>query len=223
MLSVVAALAAFACGRDPLDLRCEWAPDAPRSLQADALRAEDVAVRYADVTAGRRSGRRAGPVEYTRLRNACLSSVFEQVARVHGVAVEDVREAAKQRPPFFDAAVTLSFGLLYVLAADRVACWIRSRFIESSAAAAVVTAAAAAMTALGGILLGGIWAAAAEIARIGNDHLSFRGLRIPWHHHVAGLFAAGVALFFAVSAIEWFARHDRRPDAKIGRCSSSRM
>ena len=212
-MCVVVAFATCACGRDPLDLRCEWAPGATRSLQADALRAEDVAVRYADVKAGRRSGRRSGPAEYTRVRNACLSSVFEHVAQTHGVSVGDVRAAAEQRPRLFDAAVMISFGLLYVLASGRVVHWIRSRFIESRAATAILTASAAATTAVGGILLGGIWTAAAEIVRIGNDHLSFRGLRIPWDHHLPGLFIAGVALFLAVSAVERFARHG--PAARI--------
>ncbi len=212
---VAMTVAAGACGRDPLDLRCEWAPDAPRSLQADALRAEDVGVRYADVRAGRRSGRRSSPAEYTRVRNLCLSLVFERVAQAHGVSVAEVRAAAAERPRLFDAAVMLSFALLYLAAADRVVRWIRLRFIDSSVAA-VVTVGAAATTALGGILLGGVWAAGAEIVRIGNDHLSFRGFRIPWDRHTPELFTAGVALFLAVAIVEWFARRDYDPASKIG-------
>ena len=202
------ALAAAACGRDRMDRRCEWA-DAPRSLPADAMRAEDVAVRYADVTAGRRSGRRAGPIEYTRIRNACLSSVFEGVARAHQVSVDEVRAAAEQRPAIFDASVLLSFGLFYLLVADRIVRWIRSRFADSKRLVAVVSGGAAGVTAAGGVLLGGVWADAAEIARIGNDHLSFRGFRIPWDHHVAALFVAGVVLFLAVSAARCAVRRAR--------------
>ncbi len=204
---VLLTLAAVACGRDRIDRRCEWQSDGTRSLRADAMRAEDVAVRYADVTAGRRSGRRVGPIEYTRVRDACLATVYAQVAAAHGASIDEVRAAAAERPAAFDAGVIAAFAAVYLCVAVAIAGWIRARFANSRAVAAVVTAVAAAATAFGGVLAGGIWSAAAEIARIGNDHLSFRGFRIPWHHHVPALFIGGVALFFAASAVERWQRH----------------
>jgi len=200
--SIALVVLCSACsGRARIEPRCEWTSAGNRSLDRDALRAEDLAVRYADDTAGRRSGRRAGPIAYQRVRDDCLSSLFSDVAHAHGVSVADVRAAAQHRPAAFDAAVLLSFAAFYAAIAFRIARWIEMRFGDSKPFAIAMTIAAAVATAAGGLVVGDIWSAAAEIARVGNDHLSFRGLRVPWLHHQPELFAAAVVVFVGVSVI----------------------
>jgi hypothetical protein len=191
-----------ACGgRARIEPRCEWTAAGASSLERDAMRAEDLAIRYADATAGRRSGRRAGPIEYQRVRNACASSLFTDVARAHHTSAADVAAAASRRPRVFDTAVMLSFAAVYTWIAIAVAGWIETRFGESQSFAIAITIATAVAMAVGGLVLGDIWSAAAEIARVGNDHLSYRGLRVPWLHHEPQLFAGGVAIFFVAAAV----------------------
>lgn len=44
-----------------------------------------------------------------------------------------------------------------------------------------------------------IWAGAAEAIRVGNQHVSYRGERIPWRAFMPHLFAAGVILVWAIA------------------------
>jgi hypothetical protein len=63
--------------------------------------------------------------------------------------------------------------------------------------------------------LGELWAVTMEMARVGNDHLGLRGLRIPWGQHRAAIFGAGVGLFWLVGAMRlWLA--DKRGRQIVG-------
>jgi len=85
-------------------------------------------------------------------------------------------------------------------------CWIAlgravQRFASDGAVPrAVAIAAASVILATGGVLFLEPFAAAVEMLRLGNGHLSYRGERIPWPHGRPAVFAARIRL---CSAIAW--------------------
>src|SRR4030095_3474095 len=90
------------------------------ALDADALLAEDLAIRFADRTAGSRSQwppRRDG---YRRVREQCMATLFDIVGRRHGVSSAQVREAVTHRGMTFDAIVLFGFLGLYALVSNSI-------------------------------------------------------------------------------------------------------
>src|SRR5437868_14887154 len=72
---------------------CKWpaevalnSPDA-RHLSADVEFAEDLAIRYADSHHGLRTPNYVSGEAYGAARDRCMASLFEQVAKEHGVPV----------------------------------------------------------------------------------------------------------------------------------------
>jgi hypothetical protein len=191
---------------------CEWPPESdrskpatPRHLASDALRAEDIAIRYADTHFGQRWGHFQGFRAYVEARDRCMAALFEKVAQNHGVTPEQVNEALTHRPLDFDLAVILSFAVLYAFVSHQVARRICRRFPldEGRTGAVLITAVASFLIAFGGMLAGEEWSVAAETYRIGNDHLSYRALRVPWALHREAFFLAGVALFCLIAALHY--------------------
>jgi hypothetical protein len=125
-LIVLACLAACLRHR-PANSNCEWPNDtragpldlSQRSdmqhLSEDAEFAEDLAIRYADA--------RRGP-DYLQTRGECMERLFGTVAKNHGVTGEQVRASLGRRRLSFDAAVILSFAVLYGLAASLLTRWL---------------------------------------------------------------------------------------------------
>jgi hypothetical protein len=162
--------------------------------------AEDLAIRYADWHRGHRSGHYAGPNEYHQARDECMARLADSIVRDHRVTIEQVDQARLTRPTPFDSVVVLFYAILYVLVAHRTVHWIFHALQPGDSVRAVgsivfVSVGVSAM----GVAFGDIWSAVAEMIRLGNDHLSYRGYRIPWNNHRLALFIAGVVLFWLVA------------------------
>src|SRR5262245_29937043 len=95
--ALLAALCLAVCApRHRINGDCGWAGEAisrldvtqsadVRHLMNDAMIAEDLAIRHADVTRGRRSGHFAGWDEYESAREQCMTKLFAAAAVTHGV------------------------------------------------------------------------------------------------------------------------------------------
>ncbi len=120
-----------------LDLRN---PSQLQHLSDDALLAEDLAIRYADVHWGQRTGHFAGAGIYMAKRDACMAALFSTIAKNHEVSMQQVRESLARRRLSFDVAVLLSFAALYWFLADRLARRVCRRFPVRESPAAMLSA-----------------------------------------------------------------------------------
>ena len=170
----------------------------------EALQAEDLAVRYADVHRGRRSGQDAGSEAYRHAREQCMATVFDALANHHGVRVAQVRDALLYRRASVDALILTLFVAFYIIAANTIARWIaHSALAEARVVLWIATAVAAFGAAASGLVLFGQWAAAFEMIRIGNTHLSYRVGRSPWLEHRGEALIGGVVLFMLLAAYRY--------------------
>ena len=208
---------------------CEW-PDEPlsrlnlrtnagqRHLVADARRAEEIAIRFADVTRGHRSGRYAGPEEYHDTRERCLAELSHEIATRHGLQPGDVAGTVGQRDDRLDAIVLVLFAAVFGLVADWVARRLFVRLPPDEPRPALIAAAGAAIfMSAAGVMFGGLGASIVEMIYVGNTHLSYRAFRLPWNQHWLPLFAGGLILFGFIAAIRW-----RQATARAGMAPSHR-
>ena len=140
-----------------------------------------------------------------RIRNQCAGKLFSAIAATHAVTPPQIMSSLGRRPPEFDAAVVMSFALLYAWATSTISrrIW-RRQGREIGSVGGVVMIAYASLAAAGaGVLLGEQWAAMMEDLRLRNGHLSYRLDRIPWTHHRLELFIGALAIFWLVSAIQY--------------------
>lgn len=197
-------------GGDRRNTNCEWPQEAAVSLDLrnprqqqhlsdDALLAEDLAIRYADVHRGLRSGHYAGAVVYEETRDKCMAALFSTIAKNHSVTSEQVRASLLRRRLSFDAVVFLSFAAVYWFVADRLAQRVCRRFPlrESRLAALGFTAVTSAGVSFAGALLGELWSFIAEGVRLGNDHLSYRASLHPMGTTPNGVFRRLPSSFLA--------------------------
>src|SRR5690349_1421661 len=116
-------------GDHPINSSCAWIEEDSRPLNLenaadrrhlrfDAITAEDVAIRWADQRA-------AHLPEYEARRDECMETLFSGVAKQHGVDVATVRQYLSARDMWGDAAVIVSFGVLYAIVAAYLARRIR--------------------------------------------------------------------------------------------------
>lgn len=193
-------LCAAGCSRVPVNSECEWPRvEHLRSLDDDALFAEDLAIRYADAHRGRQSGHFVDWDQYDGARETCMATLFNAVADPHHVTPARVREALAHRGVFFDGGVLLSFLAMYLFVAGRVV----QRIFHSAPghhglALSAVVVASVVLSVLGVAVLN-LWAGALEMFRVGNQHMSYRGERIPWRAFLPHLFATGVVLVWAIA------------------------
>jgi hypothetical protein len=194
---------------------CQW-PDEPtsrldlrinadqRHLGADARRAEEIAIRFADITRGHRSGHYTGPEEYHGARERCLSALSQEIATRHGLQQGDVAGAVGQRDERLDAMVLILFAVTFGFAADGVARRLFVRFPRDEPwPARIATAAAAVFMSAAGVIFGGLGSSIVEMTQVGNTHLSYRTSRLPWNQHWLSLFAGGLLLFAIIATIRW--------------------
>jgi hypothetical protein len=221
---LVVALSASSCvARSRINANCEWTAEPPSQLDirrspdvnhlvGDVTVAEDLAVRYADVTRGHRSGHFAGADAYTAARERCLATLFATVATTHGVDLQQVRDVRGQRPFAVDVTVSLSFAVLYFIFSAVVAGTVfRSFPVDEPTPAVVASLVAAVALSACGVIAFGLFAAVLEVVRIGNAHLSLRADRLPWAHHTLLLFAIGVLVFSAAAAFQYRRHHRDEP------------
>lgn len=198
--------------RNPRNSNCEWPQETAMSLDLsesaqrrhlsdDAQFAEDLAIRYADSHGGLRSGHFVGFDEYGRIREQCMTALFEVIGKNHGVTEQQVRQSLVHRRTSLDLSVILSFAMLYGFAASGVARRVCCRFPlnEGWIMPVLATVVTSAVVSIAGVLLGEIWSAVAEMFRVGNGHMSYRVDRIPWNQHRLGLFLGGTVLFWLIA------------------------
>lgn len=132
-----------------------------------------------------------------------MVSLFEQVAKEHGVPVGLVSGALGRNRAHIDLAESLPLVLLYCFAAAAAARLIwrkyppaESGWIPGATMALFLSPAIAA----GSTLLGEVLYGLAETYRVGNGHMSYRGQRLWWVGHRAELFACALAAFWLAVA-----------------------
>ncbi|MGA8027698.1 MAG: hypothetical protein WB992_11175 [Bryobacteraceae bacterium] len=130
-----------------------------------------------------------------------MAGLFKVIGNSHGVTEQEVRRSLGHRRAGIDLAVILSFFLLYGWAASMLARWLCRLYGsgESFTTIVVMTAVASVMASTVGVMLGEEWSGIFEAFRIGNGHMSYRAMRIPWTQHRLGLFVAGIVLFLLIA------------------------
>jgi len=203
--------------RDGLNSDCGWPgetgakalnprqPGSGQHLSNDAELAEELAVRYADTHYGLRSGHFESREVYAQARNRCMGAMFEEIGKAHGVKPEEVFSVLGRNRAGIDLAVNLPFVLLYGFAASLMVRRIRGRYpLEEGWMAGVAMAVLCSLAfGAGGVLLGEQWSTAAESARLGSAHLSYRVDRLPWVRYRGWLFAFSVVLFWFIAALRY--------------------
>ena len=165
-----------------------------RHLRFDAVTAEDMAIRWADQRFSHRP-------EYDQHSAQCMETLFQGVAKYHGVDVAVVRQYSQDRDAVADAVVILSFGILYVLAAYILTGRILRQFPPGESGFWIMTLAMAVGVSLVGVLVGGLWSIVIETFRLNSVHLSYRMNRIPFRQHWAMLLVFCFVVFGLVSLI----------------------
>ena len=192
-------------GDHPSSSNCVWTEDGNRSLNLtkmsdrrhlrfDAATAEDVAIRWADKNFGHLP-------EWDQRCAECRETLFQGVAKHHGVDAGIVRQYSLERDAVADAAVILSFGILYVIAAYILTGRILRRFPPGESGFLIMTLTMAIGVSLVGVLLGGLWSIVIETLRLNSGHLSYRMNRIPFRQYWAVVFVCCFIVFGLVALI----------------------
>jgi hypothetical protein len=210
-----ATLTAGCIGGASKNANCEWLANHPtsaldlsvardaRHLADDAQTAEDLAIRHADASRGRASGRR-DVEEYRAVREHCKASLYATIASQHRVPAAAVAEAVSDRREWLDALVLAGFAVLFVLVSGRVSAFIlRGAVADSRVLAASMLFVAAVAAGGAGVLGGGLWFGLIESVRVGNGHMSYRVDRMPVRRHWQTVFSVGTILFATISAIQY--------------------
>jgi hypothetical protein len=202
---VLASLGLCACSRrDGLNFDCKWVPDPAmrvdlqtrsqvRHVVDDLRTAEELAMRYSDRLAGWRQVEILGIVTRhgglkdrelgRRSRQQCVATLLPLIASTHGVTVADLQRVQPLLADRgFDLPVTIPIVLGFAWALTRFTRWIGSRFGDDERMAwGAATAFASIVIPAIVLAMGGAWAGAVEIVRLGNEHIGqrarFDGLR----------------------------------------------
>ena len=226
--AVLLVLGLPACSRVGTGRTCEWRPtDGPSRLDSqdrsqvlhltdEALRAEDAAIRYADLHHGRRSGAYVGREAYQEIRDSCMTELFEALATHHSVTVAQVRDSVYYRRTSVDVLILMSFVAFYSMVANPMIRWLsQSAFFEVAGLRWVATSVAACGAAAAGLVLFGLYFAAFEMIRIGNTHMSYRAWRHPWVQHKSELLVGGVILFVLLAVYRYTRTTNRVTDTGL--------
>jgi hypothetical protein len=146
-----------------------------------------------------------------------MAKLFEEIAKEHGVPVEQVSSSLGRNRAYIDVAEILPFALLYGLAAATIARmnWRRYSPDEHGWTPGITMALFVSLAlAAGSTMLGEVWIWFAEWFRIGNEHMSYRGNRLFWARHRFELFAGALMIFWLIAI-----NVARRP--RLGRLSES--
>jgi hypothetical protein len=192
-------------GDHPISSNCVWSEEESRSLDLtktsdrrhlrfDAVTAEDVAIRWADKYFSHLP-------EWDQRCDECMETLFLGVAKQHHVDISIVHQYSRDRYIAVDAAVILSFGLVYAVVAYIFAGRIRRRFPPAEPGFWVMTFTMAVGVSLVGVLVGGLWSIVIETVRLNSAHLSYRMNRIPFRQHWAVLWVCGFIVFASAGLI----------------------
>jgi hypothetical protein len=198
---VIGAIVLVGCGIRKPPTPCAWPHlSASQSFLDDIKRAEDISIRHSD----------AKPYGATRraARESCEAELFTAIATSRSLTIDDVHDARRQLDQRgFDWVVNAPMAAFTCATAWLMVRRTRRRFPEDRRAR--VVAIALLSVGLGGLVIGveQVWAFAVEGIRVGNDHLGYRGLRIPWARHRAATFALTLLAMWVMAA--WPSRRAR--------------
>src|ERR1044072_7117808 len=155
LLLLIATITLMGCARPgdhPISQNCVWSEeDNPssdrRHLRFDAVTAEEMSISWADMQFGLRP-------EWGQKQNECMQTLFQGIAKHHGVDVAVVQQYSRERVFIVDAPVIFGFGILYVFAAYIVAGRIRRRFPDDDTGFWIMTLTMAAGVSLVAVLVG---------------------------------------------------------------------
>ena len=203
-----------------LNTNCEWPTESARALRMqdtsdadhllrDVELAEELSIRFGDERWSPGPSRQRGRDEH------CLAPLFQHVADLHSLPLQGVlgaRERIADRG--MNLAVNVPVGLVVGLLAAFMLSRIDRRFsvLDEPLAVASATTVCSLLFAGVTIAIGRLWEAIFETIRLGNGHLSYRGLRLPWTQHSIEFAAVATATFLVVSICYFLARwvHLRR-------------
>jgi hypothetical protein len=166
-------------------------------LSEDAEFAEDLAIRYADVHHGLRTPYYVSGDVYNAGRDGCMATLFAQIAREHGVTVQDVYNALGRNRVYVDLIGILPFVLVYcfVVASVMTLIWRRYPPVEDGWTPGIVMLLLFSFAfALGGVMIGETWSWIVERYRVGNPHMSYRAQRLIWSRHPTALLASAIVI-----------------------------
>jgi hypothetical protein len=193
--------------REGRNADCKWTPEIPphiateRHLSADAELAEDLAIRYADSHDGLHSPNYVSNDAYVAARNACVQSLFKQLATQHGAEVERISAAWGRNRGRVDVAANLPFAVLYVAVVVFLTSWIAKKYPAREYGWLTTTAIAligSVVISELGCLVAELWAGAVERWRLDNGHLSYRVQRVWPVAHRGLLFVAEIIVFWGL-------------------------
>lgn len=191
--------------RDGRNSDCKWPGEShPKTLdptqrddaghlRQDVEFAEELAVEYMDVHHGRAA---------SQALNACRSELIEQIGKSHNVSPGEVRKFLGARSRAADAAVILPFLVLYGFFAGTFAARLLCRYpLEDGWTVTLIMVILSSFVfGIAGTMLGEAWSAVAESIRVGNGHLSYRSVHLPWARHHVEAFVLCLVLFWGVAA-----------------------
>jgi hypothetical protein len=210
LLPLIATITLAGCVRPgdyPITSNCVWSEQDSHSLDLtkmsdrrhlrfDAITAEDVSIRWADAHVGLRP-------EYDQKQYECMQTLFQGVAKQHGIDVAVVQQYSRRRDLVVDGAVIFSFGVLYVFVAYLFAGRIRRRFPDEDSSFWIMTLTMAAGVSLTALMVGMLGSIVIEGVALNSGHLSYRMNRIPFRQHWAMLFACGYAIFMLMALLRF--------------------
>jgi len=206
LLLLIATITLVGCARPgdhPVSQNCVWSEQDTHSLDLtklsdrrhlrfDAATAEDMSIRWADTHFSHRP-------EWDRKQGECMQTLFQGIAKDHGIDVAVVYQSGVERDPFVDAAVIFSFGILYVFVAYIVTGRIHRRFYGEDSSYWIMTFTMAIGVSLVAVMVGILGSIVIETLRLNSVHLSYRMNRIPFRQHWAMLFVCGLVIFGLVA------------------------
>jgi len=192
---------------------CQWQHEGSQKLNlrnaadAEHLRedielVEDLSIRYGDVRWG------PGPTRQRGREEQCLAPLFDQIARRHSLSVDDVvavRGTLDQKGA--NLVVNVPAVLFFALITWFMLHWIYARFSVHDELLAIAAASLLAALAAGGatVAFGRMWEGAFDMLRLGNDHLSYRGLRRQWIQFAPAFFVLGTISFWLIAfGVGWW-------------------
>jgi hypothetical protein len=172
-----------------------------RHLLNDVRVAEELGVRYNDSHRTRDSVLPGAP----QTRDECDGRMLKAITERHNITFADVLSARQRLASFrWDPAVHVPLAVVYVAIAFMLARAIRNRFSADEKPALIVASLFVAVI-LGGLMLAfaQLWGGIVEMIRVGNQHMSYRGLRLGWRQYSPAVFVTAIVLFWLVVALTY--------------------
>jgi hypothetical protein len=131
-----------------------------------------------------------------------MGTLFETIAASHEVPLKEVRVRLGRRVLSVDLAIAGVFAAFYVLATMVITRRLGIRYSRDRPLTSLTTILAASVPASAvGVAAGELWALLAEGYRVSsNNHMSYRGARIPWMHHRSAIFTVGLIVFWVIAS-----------------------